>query len=66
MEKIYNLGTKVVMKKPHACGTNEWVITRVGVDIKLKCINCNREIMMDRLEFEKKLRRIINEEDKKD
>lgn len=61
MEKIYNLGTKVVMKKPHACGTNEWVITRVGVDIKLKCINCNREIMMDRLEFEKKLRRIINE-----
>ena len=43
------------MKKPHACGTNEWVITRVGVDIKLKCINCNREIMMDRLEFEKKL-----------
>ena len=38
MEKIYNLGTKVVMKKPHACGTNEWVITRVGVDIKLKCI----------------------------
>ena len=64
MEKIYNLGTKVVMKKPHACGTNEWVITRVGVDIKLKCINCNREIMMDRLEFEKKLRRIINEENK--
>ena len=63
MEKIYNLGTKVVMKKPHACGTNEWVITRVGVDIKLKCINCNSEIMMDRLEFEKKLRRIINEKD---
>ena len=63
MEKIYNLGTKVVMKKPHACWTNEWVITRVGVDIKLKCINCNREIMMDRLEFEKKLRRIINEKD---
>lgn len=63
MEKIYNLGTKVVMKKPHACGTNEWVITRVGVDIKLKCISCNREIMMDRLEFEKKLRRIINEKD---
>lgn len=63
MEKTYNLGTKVVMKKPHACGTNEWIITRVGVDIKLKCINCDREIMMDRLEFEKKLRRIINEKD---
>ena len=61
MEKIYKLNDKVVMKKPHACGTNEWIITRVGVDIKIKCIHCNREIMMDRLEFEKKLRRVIDE-----
>ncbi len=61
MEAKYKVGDKVIMKKPHACGTNEWVITRNGVDIKLKCINCNHEIMMDRLEFEKKQRRIINE-----
>ena len=62
MALTYKLNTRVVMKKPHACGTNEWIITRVGVDIKIKCVHCNREIMMDRLEFEKKLRRIINEE----
>ena len=61
MEVKYKVGDKVIMKKPHACGTNEWVIIRNGVDIKLKCINCNHEIMMDRLEFEKKQRRIINE-----
>lgn len=61
MEVKYKVGDKVIMKKPHACGTNEWVITRNGVDIKLKCINCNHEIMMDRLEFKKKQRRIINE-----
>ena len=64
MEKNYKLGSIVTMKKPHACKTNEWLITRVGVDIKLKCLGCNREIMLDRLEFEKKLRRILNEEDK--
>ena len=62
MEKHYKLGSIVTMKKQHACGTNEWKITRVGVDIKIKCINCNREIMLDRLEFEKKLRRVIDEE----
>ena len=62
MEKIYKLNDKVIMKKPHACGSNEWIIIRVGVDIKLRCSKCNHEIMMDRLEFEKKLRRIINEE----
>ena len=63
MAAIYKLNDKVVMKKQHACGANEWLITRVGVDIKIKCTNCNREIMMDRLEFEKKMRRIVNEKD---
>ncbi len=61
MDKVFKLGDKVVMKKQHACGTNEWEITRVGVDIKIKCIHCNREVMMDRLEFAKKLKGIINE-----
>jgi len=58
MEKTYNLNDTVIMKKPHACKTNLWLITRTGVDIKIKCINCNREIMMDRLEFEKKLKKV--------
>jgi len=61
MEKKYNLGSQVIMKKPHACKTNEWTITRVGVDIKIKCNNCGREIMMDRLEFEKKLKKILGD-----
>lgn len=59
MKNNYKLNDIVEMKKPHACQTNRWQISRVGVDIKIKCINCNREIMMDRLEFEKKLKKII-------
>lgn len=61
MEKIYNLNSRVIMKKPHACGTNEWLITRLGVDIKIKCVKCGREIMMDRLEFEKKLKKVLGD-----
>ena len=49
------------MKKPHACGTNEWKITRVGVDIKIQCNNCGREIMMDRLEFNRKLKKVLGD-----
>jgi hypothetical protein len=59
MKNNYKLGDIVEMKKPHACQTNKWQITRMGVDIKIKCINCNREIMMDRLDFDKKLKKII-------
>lgn len=61
MKNDFKLNDKVIMKKPHACGTNEWIITRMGVDIKIKCVNCNREIMMDRLEFKKKLKGVIDE-----
>lgn len=62
MANNYKLNDIVVMKKPHACQTNEWKITRVGVDIKIKCIKCNREIMMDRLEFEKKLKKVTGDQ----
>ena len=60
MDKKFELNDVVVMKKDHACGTNEWTITGVGVDIKIKCNHCGREIMMDRLEFQKKLKKVIN------
>jgi len=60
MKKEYDIESIVVMKKPHACQTNEWKVTRVGVDIKIKCLNCSREIMMDRLEFERKLKKVLS------
>ena len=62
MDKGYKLGDNVILKKPHACGENLWTIIRVGVDIKLKCVNCNHEIMLDRLEFEKKLKKVVGED----
>ena len=60
-KKYYELNNHVIMKKPHACKNNDWIITRIGVDIKLKCAYCGREIMMDRLEFERKMKKVIGE-----
>ena len=62
MMQEYKLGSIVVMKKPHPCGTNEWEIVRVGADIKIKCKHCGRCIMMPRIEFNKKLKKVIEEE----
>ena len=58
----YTVGTKVIMKKQHPCGTNEWEITRVGADIKIKCINCGRTVLIPRIEINKKLKKIISQE----
>ncbi len=58
----FNLNDEVIMKKNHACGTNLWTITRNGADVKIKCNNCGREILMDRLEFMRKLKKVIKNE----
>ena len=66
MDKTFKLNDIVVMKKPHACGTNEWCIIRNGVDIKIKCQNCGREVLIDRLEFTRKLKKVIGGNNEKE
>ena len=52
----YKVGDIVRTKKSHPCGSNEWEITRVGVDFKLKCCGCDHIIILPR---EKALKIII-------
>lgn len=52
---IYNLEDIVSTKKKHVCGSNRWVILRLGIEIKLKCVKCDREIMMLKSELDKKI-----------
>jgi len=54
----YELGDIVTLKKPHAWGENEWEITRLGIDMKLKCLNCQRVVWISRIDFEKRVRKI--------
>ncbi len=61
MQNNYKLGSKVIMKKDHPCKTNLFEIVRVGVDIKIKCVNCGRTIMLPRVEFNKKIKKVVEE-----
>lgn len=60
--KEYKLGDKVIMKKGHPCGANLWEIVRLGVDIKIKCLNCGRIVMIPRVEFNRKLKKVESSE----
>mgnify|MGYP004592882151 CR=1 FL=1 len=60
MDKEYGLGSVVIMKKNHPCGENKWEIIRIGADIKIKCLKCGRSIMLPRIEFNKKLKKVIS------
>lgn len=52
------LGDTVIMKKPHPCGSKEFEITRLGVDYKLKCCGCGREVMIPRIKAEKNIKAV--------
>ena len=39
MESKYTAGDIVTMKKGHPCGANEWEIIRIGLDVKLECLD---------------------------
>ena len=62
MIDAFSLGDRVILKKPHACGENLWEIVRVGADVKLKCTACNRVVMLDRLEFMKRAKKLLPSE----
>ena len=42
--KKINIGDRVTLKKNHPCGGNQFVITRVGMDFRMKCQTCQKEI----------------------
>lgn len=54
------VGDIVEMKKQHACGCKEFEITRVGMDIKIRCTKCDRVIMLDREVLEKRVKKIVD------
>ena len=53
------VGDTLVMKKNHPCGENRFSVLRVGMDFKIKCAGCGREIMAPRSKIEKRIKRVV-------
>ena len=51
----------VELKKPHPCGSVQWEILRVGMDIKLKCCGCGHELMLPRSRCEKSIKKVLED-----
>ncbi len=62
--KKYKINDIVTLKKGHPCGENMWLIERMGADMKLRCLGCDKIVWMKRIGFDKKIRRIKNKEGK--
>ena len=56
------VGDQLQMKKPHPCGSRDFLVLRVGMDFKIRCLGCGREVMLPRLKCEKNIKKVIREE----
>ena len=54
-----SVGDKLIMKKPHPCGSKEWTVLRIGMDFKMRCLGCGHEVMAPRQKIEKNLKQIV-------
>ncbi len=52
------VGDKLIMKKNHPCGSNEFAVLRIGMDFRIRCLGCGREVMAPRVKAEKNIKRI--------
>ena len=63
MPSDYRVGDVVQMRKAHPCGSDRWRIYRVGADVGLRCLGCDRRVMLPRNKFERGVKRVIREAD---
>ena len=55
------VGDILLMKKQHPCGNDRFLVTRSGMDFRIRCTQCSREAMVPRLKVEKNIKKIIRE-----
>lgn len=58
---LVNVGSLIEFKKTHPCGGKVWKVLRTGIDFKLECVTCNRQIMISRLDVTKRIKKILEQ-----
>ena len=46
------------LKKPHPCGSKQFKVLRVGSEIRIVCLGCARDMVIDRIKLEKATKKI--------
>lgn len=54
------LGDVVRLKKPHPCGSHDWEVVRLGADIGIKCLKCQRRVLLPRGTFERRVKAVLS------
>lgn len=50
----------VRLRKVHPCGSYEWRVVRLGADIGIKCLRCERRVLLERPVFERRVKQLVS------
>lgn len=56
-----HVNDELIMKKPHPCGNRRFLVLRVGMDFKIRCMQCGREVMTPRKKVEHNTKQVFRE-----
>lgn len=56
------LGDVLRLRREHPCGNYDFEVVRLGADIGLRCVGCNRRILLARSLLERRLERFVSRE----
>ncbi len=60
MEPMHlTIGDRLRLRKPHPCGSYDWVVVRLGADIGLSCEKCGRRVLLPRSEVERRTKQLL-------
>lgn len=54
-----NIGDVVQMRKSHPCGGDTWRVVRLGAEIGIRCLKCDRKVLLPRSTFERRVKRFV-------
>jgi hypothetical protein len=57
------LGDVLRLRRPHPCGGTEWLVDRMGADIGLRCLTCDRHVLIERRVLERRLSSFVSRGD---
>ena len=49
------------MKKAHPCGEKKFLVLRAGMDFRIRCVKCDREVMVPRIKIEKNIKKVLRD-----
>jgi hypothetical protein len=55
----FTINDTLELKKNHPCGSRQFSVLRIGGDVRIRCIGCGHDLVVERVKLEKSIRKVI-------